>query len=368
MENLTSSPPRVENEEFSEKVSPQAFCFSPGVASFTTRGEPAWLAVVVAVAQLHFIGNCHSPFSEKATKGCYTFLHGEAILLAPFFPHSPFSDLREGVTTLTIMSWWDPLVNILGKKTHRKTHHQYLLLWMVEVNTPRWCLVREGHFKHELVWGSVTIPLHTQDWGSMTIPLQAFSLVKRWSQSKFTSHYTWSSNGVSGCKMDRKSTWIPIWIMCFMVKWIIFRNHLLEIGLTQNQDSAWIEIHWRSIWLRAPSHMTSTFYLRARDHTIAWFWKSLETAFGHVGALHTMAEGQEAVNFHQSNCKKPRVQPLDPSHYGQRPSQFKMIAFRRRRRTLEGSLSRTGMETQTMVERSSVFFIKESNHWQDLGH
>jgi hypothetical protein len=46
----------------------------------------------------------HSPFSEKATKGCHAFLHGETILLDPLFPHSPFSenpfsDLREGVTT-----------------------------------------------------------------------------------------------------------------------------------------------------------------------------------------------------------------------------------------------------------------------------
>jgi hypothetical protein len=40
---------------------------------------------------------------------------------------------------------------------------------------------------------------------------------------------------------------------------------------------------------------------------------------GILGALHTMAEGREAVDFHQSNCKNPRVQPLDPSHYGQSP-------------------------------------------------
>ena len=33
-----------------------------------------------------------------------------------------------------------------------------------------------------------------------------------------------------------------------------------------------------------------------------------------IGALHTMA-----VDLHQSNCMKPRVQPLDPSHYGQSP-------------------------------------------------
>jgi hypothetical protein len=38
-----------------------------------------------------------------------------------------------------------------------------------------------------------------------------------------------------------------------------------------------------------------------------------------LGPVHTMAEGQEAVDFHQSNCKKPRVRSLDPSHYGQSP-------------------------------------------------
>ena len=63
----------------------------------------------------------------------------------------------------------------------------------------------------------------------------------------------------------------------FMVTWAIFKNHLLKVGLTQNretmalrtltivglfcfmicEDSAWIEIHWNSIWLRTRSHMTS---------------------------------------------------------------------------------------------------------------
>jgi hypothetical protein len=44
----------------------------------------------------------------------------------------------------------------------------------------------------------------------------------------------------------------------------------------------------------------------------------------------------------------------------QRPLQFKTIPFWRRRRTLEGSLGRTGMETQTMVKRLSVFLIRKS--------
>jgi hypothetical protein len=39
--------------------------------------------------------------------------------------------------------------------------------------------------------------------------------------------------------------------------------------------------------------------------------------FGLSGLIHTMAEGWEAIDFHQSNGKKPRVWSLDPSHYGQ---------------------------------------------------
>ena len=33
-----------------------------------------------------------------------------------------------------------------------------------------------------------------------------------------------------------------------------------------------------------------------------------------LGPLHTTAEGQEAVDFHQLDCKKPRIPPLDLSH------------------------------------------------------
>jgi len=33
-----------------------------------------------------------------------------------------------------------------------------------------------------------------------------------------------------------------------------------------------------------------------------------------VGPLYTMAEGQDAIGFHQWDCKKSRIWPLDPSH------------------------------------------------------
>ena len=62
-----------------------------------------------------------------------------------------------------------------------------------------------------------------------------------------------------------------------MVIWTISKNHLLEVGLTQNRKTvtlqtlttvdfilfyhvwgpAWREIHWNGIWLRAQSHMAS---------------------------------------------------------------------------------------------------------------
>ena len=87
---------------------------------------------------------------------------------------------------------------------------------------------------------------------------------------------------------------------CFMVTWIIFLNHLLEVGQTQNretialqnlttvdllyiiiwEDTIWIESHWNNVWLRAQYIWLHT-HLRAWDH-ITWFWKCLRMmAFEH---------------------------------------------------------------------------------------
>jgi hypothetical protein len=109
----------------------------------------------------------------------------------------------------------------------------------------------------------------------------------------------WSMWMQDGCKVYMDS-YMASNEPCFMVTWIIFKNHLLKvIGLRQNQETnnfkrshmliysilscmkpTWIEIHWNRIWLRAQSHMTSQYHLRIRDHT-TWFWRCLETAFGH---------------------------------------------------------------------------------------
>ena len=86
----------------------------------------------------------------------------------------------------------------------------------------------------------------------------------------------WSMWMQDGCKVYMDS-YMARNGSCFMVTWTIFKNHLLEVGLTQNWETlalrtlttiglfyfyhvwgpAWIEIHWNSIWLRAQSHMTS---------------------------------------------------------------------------------------------------------------
>jgi hypothetical protein len=77
--------------------------FSSGGEEWSILGEVC-TACLLFLTRKSLFSFLHPPFSKKATKGCHTFLHGEAILLAPSFPHSPFSenpfsDLREGVTT-----------------------------------------------------------------------------------------------------------------------------------------------------------------------------------------------------------------------------------------------------------------------------
>ena len=46
-------------------------------------------------------------------------------------------------------------------------------------------------------------------WGPVTITLQALSWWKRWSRSKFASHYARGTNIVSKCKTGVESTWSP---------------------------------------------------------------------------------------------------------------------------------------------------------------
>ena len=89
---------------------------------------------------------------------------------------------------------------------------------------------------------------------------------------------------------------------CFMATWTIFKNHLLDIGLTQNQETTTprtlttIDLfyfimcedphehkyHWNSIWLRARSHMAShytwgTMTTLLHDFEGVRYWRPLDT-------------------------------------------------------------------------------------------
>ena len=74
----------------------------------------------------------------------------------------------------------------------------------------------------------------------MTIALQAPSLVEKAElvQVRFTICLTdqWSIQMQDGCKVHMDS-YVALNESCFMVTWIIFKNRLLEVGLTQNRET-----------------------------------------------------------------------------------------------------------------------------------
>ena len=149
------------------------------------------------------------------------------------------------------------------------------------------CLGPKGHFAHETenMW-----PFHFKHshWW------------KTQSRSKFASHYAWGTNGVSECKMYVKAYMYSHMASngsCFTITWIIFKNHLLEVGLTKPRDHGTLkayngrftlsyhtwDIHWNLIRLRARSHMTSQ-YTQGSVTTLhdfgGVFWRPLDTFFG----------------------------------------------------------------------------------------
>ena len=84
-------------------------------------------------------------------------------------------------------------------------------------------------------------PLHTRDWEPVTSTLQALSLVEKAEpvQVRFTlrlrdQRSMWMQDG---CKVYMDS-YMASNRWCFIqVTWTIFKNHLLEVGLTQNQET-----------------------------------------------------------------------------------------------------------------------------------
>ena len=82
----------------------------------------------------------------------------------------------------------------------------------------------KGHFTHETesLW-----PVHFKHshWW------------KRWSRSKFASYYAWGTNGVSKWMQDGCIVYMASNGSCFTATWTIFKNHLLEVRLTQNKET-----------------------------------------------------------------------------------------------------------------------------------
>jgi hypothetical protein len=83
-------------------------------------------------------------------------------------------------------------------------------------------------------------PLHTRDWEPVTITLQTLPLVEKAEpvQVQFTlrlrdQHSTWMQDG---CKVYLGS-YMASNGSHFMVTWIIFKYHLLEVSLTQNRET-----------------------------------------------------------------------------------------------------------------------------------
>ena len=132
----------------------------------------------------------------------------------------------------------------------------------------------------------------------MTITLQALSLVEKAEpvQVCFTLHLRdqrsmWMQDG---CKVYMDS-YMASNGSCFMVTWTIFKNHLLEVGLTQNWETMTLQTlttvdlfyfimcedpHEYKFMVEGPVTYDFTLHLRIHDHT-TWFWRCVETAFGH---------------------------------------------------------------------------------------
>ena len=96
--------------------------------------------------------------------------------------------------------------------------------WM----TPTYIMFKpKGHFTHETE-GPRPLYFKPSHWW------------KKRSWPKFASHYTGGTDKVSECKMDVRFAWNPRWHQMDYVSWslgLFTKNHLLEVGLTQNRKT-----------------------------------------------------------------------------------------------------------------------------------
>ena len=113
------------------------------------------------------------------------------------------------------------------------------ITFWTEVCPHEWeCCVRRFIRMHAswIWWG----PLHTRDWEPVTITLQASTFIGGKRRAGPISLHTMlegPTEYVNARWMDVESTWIPTWIQMDRVLWSlglrIFKNHLLEVGLSK---------------------------------------------------------------------------------------------------------------------------------------
>ena len=94
-------------------------------------------------------------------------------------------------------------------------------------------------------------PLHTRDWGPMTSTLQALSLVEKAEpvQVRFTlrlrdQQSMWMQDG---CKVYMDS-YMSCNGLCFMVIWVIFKNHLLEAVRPNTKQWDHVTLNYYKCW------------------------------------------------------------------------------------------------------------------------
>jgi hypothetical protein len=124
-----------------------------------------------------------------------------------------------------------------------------------------------------------------------------------------------------GCKIYMNS-YMASSRSCFMVTWTIFKNHLLEVGLSQNRETMALgmltiidlfyyimnRFHRSSIWLRTWSHMSSHYTPGLCPHDMI-----LEVCWD---GLWTLTFGLSRYHGHVSwlMCEVALSQACQPTH------------------------------------------------------
>ena len=88
-------------------------------------------------------------------------------------------------------------------------------------------------------------PLHTRDWEPVTITLQTLSLVEK-AEPVQVCFTLWLRDQRSMWMQDGCRVYMDSYMAsngsCSIVIWIIFKNHFLEVGLTQDWDTIALRI------------------------------------------------------------------------------------------------------------------------------